>query len=317
MGLRAAAAFAALLALVSGPILAETMGVRGTATWLEIYGAETGAVYANGAPAPCCFIATGATARDAANNWQWIGVMDGGVDALYRFDASGTRTSLTLPANHRVEALGFDLVHGELVALLHDRALNRRVVQRHVSVSGAVLATSVVADSTGSALRAGMSSWSTQRCAFLTIGQRSIDPALGLLSIGFDGSVQFFASSDANETQALAVDPANGNLYALKHSATTATTALHRITLSGSNATFVAVGSGESGCCFVLAGTSVIDGGRFQSFAYPIGSLTPTLYRFDLISGAASPVPTTAPSAGLQVDTSVPSTAFLFRDGFE
>ena len=315
MGLRAVAF--ALLALAGTSTLAETLGVRGTATLLEVYGAETGTVYANGAPAPCCFIATGATARDAGNNWQWIGAVDAGADVLYRFDQSGVRTSLVLPANHRVEALAFDLPRNELVALLQDRLLDRRVVQRHAAATGAVLATSVVADSTGSQLRAGVSTWSATRRAFLVIGQRSVDPAIGLLSIGHDGLVQFFASSDAGDTQALAVDPANGNLFALRHLSATATTVLHRITLGGSNAGFVAIGSGEAGCCFVLAGTSVIDGGRFQSFAYPIGPTTATLYRFDLVTGAASPLPTSDPSAGLQVDAALPVTTFLFRDGFE
>ena len=87
--------------------------------------------------------------------------------------------------------------------------------------------------------------------------------------------------------------------------------------LGGSNAAFTAIGAGESGCCFVLAGTAVVDSNRFQVYAYPIGSVMPTLYRFDLVSGAASPLPTTAPSAGLHVDASVPVNVFLFRDGFE
>ena len=315
MGVRAVALM--LLALASTSALGETMGVRGTAALLEIYGAETGTVYANGGPSPCCFIATGATARDAATNRQWVGAIDGGMATLYRFDQDGVRTSLALTAGHVVEALAFDGPRNELVALLHDHVLDQRVVQRHAAATGAVLGTSIVADSVGSRLRAGVSTWSTARRAFLVIGQRDVDPQIGVLSIGFDGQVRYLASPDAASTQALAIAPANGNLYALLHDAATATTTLHQVTLGGANAAFVAIGSGEAGCCFVLAGTAVADGGRFQSFAYAIGSVTPTLYRFDLATGAASPLPTTAPSAGLMVDAVVPITAFLFRDGFE
>lgn len=315
MDLRAAAT--GLLLLANASAGAETLGVRGTATLLEIYGAETGTVYANGAPGPCCFIAAGASARDATNNRQWIGAIDGGADVLYRFDQDGHRTSLALPEGHRVEALGFFELRGELVALLHDRALDRRVVQRYAAASGDALSTAVVADSTGSQLRAGVSAWSGSRRAFLVIGRRSVDAEVGLLSLGANGQVQYFASPDADAVQALAVDPASGNIFALRHLAAAKTTALHQVTLGGSNAAFVAVGGGESDCCFVLAGTAVIDGGQFRAFAYPIGSVTPTLYRFDLATGLASPLPTTAPSAGLHADPVLPVTAFLFRDGFE
>jgi VCBS repeat-containing protein len=306
-----------LLALASVSAFAETLGVRGTASLLEIYGAETGTVYANGAPGPCCFIATGASARDAANNRQWIGAVDDGTDVLYRFDQNGDRASLALPEGHRVEALAFFALRGELVALLHDRSLDRRVVQRYAAESGAVVSTAEVAESTGAQLRAGVSTWSASRRAFLVIGRRSVDAAVGLLSIGTNGQVQYFASPDADATQALAIDPSSGNIFALRHLASTKTTVLHQITLGGANAAFVAIGGGESDCCFVLAGTAAVDGGQFRAFAYPIGSVTPTLYRFDLATGLASPLPTTAPSAGLHVDAALPITAFLFRDGFE
>ena len=315
MDLRAAAI--GLLLLASASASAETLGVRGTSALLEIYGAETGTVYANGAPGPCCFIAAGASARDAANNRHWIGGVDGGADVIYRFDQNGDRISLVLPEGHRVVALAFFNLRDQLVALLHDRTLDRLVLQRYAGGTGSFLSTTVVANSTGSQWRAGVSTWSESRRAFLVIGRRSIDATAGLLSIGASGQAEYFASPDAESVQALAADPANGNIFALRHIASTKTTVLQQITLSDANAAFAAIGSGESDCCFVLAGTAVIDGGQFRAFAYPIGSVTPALYRFDLATGSASPLPTTAPSAGLHVDAALPITTFLFRDGFE
>ncbi len=308
---------ALLLALFAcAPVAAEIIGVRGSQGPLEIYGAETGTIYANGTPEPCCFIATGATARDAVNNWQWIGGVEGGVDVLYRFDAEGTRTALVLPASVRVEALAFDAPRNEVVALLRNRTNDELSVQRYASSTGAALTPNPVASDCCS-LRAGLSTWSPQRRGFLVIGQRSGDAAVGMFGIGFDGVVQAFTAPAAETVQALSVNTANGLIYALRHDPTSATSTLHQVTLGGSNAAFTAIGAGESGCCFVLAGTAVVDASRFQVFAYPIGSVTPTLYRFDLVSGAASPLPTTAPSAGLHVDASVPVNVFLFRDGFE
>ena len=64
------------------------------------------------------------------NNWQWIGAVDGGVDVLFRFDAVGTRTALTLPAGFRVDALAFDAPRNEVVALLRDRVAGRFEEQR-------------------------------------------------------------------------------------------------------------------------------------------------------------------------------------------
>ena len=307
---------AVLLALLAAPVAAEIVGVRGSAGALEIYGAETGTIYANGVPAPCCFIATGATARDAVNNWQWIGAVDGGVDVLYRFDAVGTRTALTLPAGFRVDALAFDAPRNEVVALLRDRVAGGLSVRRHAASTGASLALTPVASDCCS-LRAGLSTWSPQRRGFLVIGQRSGDAGAGVFGIGFDGVVQAFTAPAAETVQALSVNTANGLVYALRHDQASATSTLHQVILGGSNAAFTAIGAGESGCCFVLAGTAVVDSNRFQVYAYPIGSVMPTLYRFDLVSGAASPLPTTAPSAGLHVDASVPVNVFLFRDGFE
>ena len=69
---------AVLLALLAAPVAAEIVGVRGSAGALEIYGAETGTIYANGVPAPCCFIATGATARDAGAIAAVLHAMCGG-----------------------------------------------------------------------------------------------------------------------------------------------------------------------------------------------------------------------------------------------
>ncbi|HWT14273.1 MAG TPA: hypothetical protein VN581_00720 [Patescibacteria group bacterium] len=310
---RAALLFALL---ASTPIAAEIIGVRGSSGMLEIYGAETGTIYANGAPGPCCFIATGATARNAANDWQWVGAVDGGVGVLYRFDAMGARSSLDLPANARVVALAFDAPRNELVALLRDAVAGDLSVLRYAYGAETTFTPNPVASDCCN-LRAGLSTWSPQRRSFLLIGQRTGDVDVSLVEIGFNGSVQSYTAPAAAAVQALSVDTASGLIYALLHDSASATTTLQQVSIGGTNAAFSAIGSGESGCCFVLAGTAVIDGGRFQAFAYPIDSVTPTLYRFDLVTGAASPLPTTAPSAGLQVDAALPVTAFLFRDGFE
>ena len=59
----------ALLALLLiGSADAEVLGVRGSTNQIEFYGVETNTSLVNPMPSPCCGIAVGASARDAAGN---------------------------------------------------------------------------------------------------------------------------------------------------------------------------------------------------------------------------------------------------------
>ena len=57
--------YALLALLLVGSADAEVLGVRGSQSQIEFYGAESNSLLLNPMPNPCCGIAVGASARDA------------------------------------------------------------------------------------------------------------------------------------------------------------------------------------------------------------------------------------------------------------
>ena len=304
--------------LAAGSAGAEVLGVRGTSTQIEFYGAETNTPLVNPTPAPCCGIGVGASARDAATNRHWLGTFSVATGTrLHVINADGTATPLAFDSSERIEALAFDSQHQEMLVLARRSDVDGLRVHRHDAASGLLVASNDVSG-TCCVLRAGVSTWSNTLRAFIVVGQSAVDQPPALLAIRHDGVVSAHVSGLAARTTALAVHPAHQTLYGL-HTPDDAApaTGLYQIALDPAVATYSAIGVPEPGCCFVLAGPSAISGNTLQVHARAFASIDAALHQFDLGTGAVTVMPTSPTAAALHDDTSVPVSLALFRDGFE
>jgi len=309
----------ALLALfLVGGADAEVMGVRGSQSQIEFYGAESNTLLLNPMPNPCCGIAIGASARDANSNRHWLGTTSATTGTrLHAIDASGIATQLLFDSSERIEALAYDSPRQELLALVRRSDADGLRVHRYGAATGLALGSANVAG-TCCTLRSGVSAWSNSQRAFVVVGRDAVDQPLAIWVIRHDGSASSHASALAATTTALAINQSTLTLYGLQTTdAAMATTTLYQIALGAGIAGYANVGAGEVDCCFVLAGPAAIANGKLQVYARPLLSSSAALHQFDLATGVVTVLPTTAPAAALHDDAAVPVLVVLFRDGFE
>lgn len=309
----------ALLALLLiGSADAEVLGVRGSSSQIEFYGVETNTLLLNPMPSPCCGIAVGASARDAAGNRHWLGTFSAADGTrLHAVDASGQTTPLSFDSSERIEAMAYDAPRQELLTLVRRSDADGLRIHRYGAGSGQLIASADVSG-TCCQLRSGVSTWSNNLRAFVAAGRSAPDQAVALLVIHHDGLVDAHLSLLAATTTVLAVHPATQVLYGLQTpDESMPTTTLFQIALGAGVATYSAIGAGEADCCFVLAGPAAIANGKLQVYARPLSSTDAALHQFDLGTGAVMVLPTVAPAAALHDDATVPVLVVLFRDGFE
>jgi hypothetical protein len=234
--------------------------------------------------------------------------------------------SMTAPAGLYFSALVFDPASSSVLGLLSDpgEALPTQAFAVATN-AGTLFGTPIYAATAAGCCRLtrGVAAWRAATGELFAVGRRAGDSEDQLLRFDFAGSALPDAYPVADDRiVALAVDAADGSLYALARSALDFTY-LTRITYTtpGTPVTLSAIGSAPATCCYVAAGPAAIDGAGSARALYALtrDATAPTamqLSRFDFSSGNPVIVNAAIEGYGLWTDAAA-SLDRIFADGFD
>ena len=290
-------------------------------------------------PAGRLLVAVGAVAADAGRDLVYVAInpdpavsaagTPGSIRALAYGSTAAPPGGLDAPIGRYFAALTYDPALARLVGVVADPTGVAAASVFTVSTNaGAAFGVPAYVDAVAGCCQftSGIAAWRASTQELFLVGRRSGDTEDQLLR--FDVGVSGPSMPDAypiaggDRVAALAIDASTGTLYALARSAMDFTY-LASVTWSapGSPASFAAIGSAPSGCCYIAAGQATIDGapGARALFALTRDTNTPAamrLSRFDFSSGNPVVVNAAMQGYGLWTDP-VAMLDRIFADGFD
>jgi len=235
--------------------------------------------------------------------------------------------SMLAPAGLYFSALAFDAPSSSVVGFVSDPtgATSTQVFAVPTNGGTAFGVPGYMATAPGCcSLTRGVVAWRASTRELFAVGRRTGDSEDQLLRFDVGGGV---ALPDAypvagDRVVALAVDAADGSLYAIARSVLDFSY-LVRITYTtaGTPVTLSAIGSAPATCCYVAAGPATIDGAGTARALYALtrdaqAPVAMQLSRFDLASGNPTVVNAAIEGYGLWTDAAA-SLDRIFADGFD
>jgi hypothetical protein len=264
----------------------------------------------------CCAVQAGSVAADTVNHRVFFiaNRTDGADLYAFAYGASASLSSHPLSNGQRVTHLAYDAAHSRLVGLAVTDAGVVDVITVAPS-TGTVTVTGTLGASCCT-LRAGVGAYAPSAGIFYAVGKRSGDTNDQLLAIAINsGTLSNAYDLGSERIGQLVVD--GSALYALSYSQSAGVMRPGVFAFAPAYA-FAPIGAGTGACCFVLAGSAVIDHATNRLTAVTRASSTsgPFVVRgFSLSSGAVT-VGKTLTAMGLFEDS---ATLFdrIFADSFE
>lgn len=305
---------ATLPSAASAVILAVTPNAQGDLHVVDVNSLNSSVAQS----ANCCAVQTGTVSAQAASDRVYFIANDNGVARLYTFEygMSGTVASVAISAGYRISHMAYDSLRQRLVALLSadddtTQLATLDPASGNVTVTGAP-------GSGCCMLRSGVIAYAASSDLLYAVGRRSTDTSDQLFAFAVTtGTLQAAYPLGTATIAQLLYD--SGNLYALSYDATADTLQPARISFSPGFA-LNTIGTGNSGCCFVLAGSMAFDPANNALVAVTRSSATPAspfvIRSFSLGDGSAT-IGNPLTANGLFYDRYANLVDRIFADGFE
>lgn len=265
--------------------------------------------------ADCCAVQSGSVAADTLNHRVFFVANDFGFAALYiyMYGIPSSVDSIGLGSGRRVSHLVYDPLHQRLAAIIADDGggIDLATLARS---SGVVVTGALGPDCCQ--LRAGVAAYDATADIFYAVGRRSTDGADQLFAFSIANGTLLAAYPLGSESvSALVLD--GSLLYALSYDAASDALRAATITFTPGFA-LTPIGSGATGCCFVLAGSAVLDHTRNALVALTRASTTAEAFAiraFSLTDGTVAQG--NALNANGLFEDSVALSDRIFADDFE
>lgn len=299
--------------LALAAVLALTPNVHG-----DVHVIDTESLYSSIAQAAdCCAVQAGSVAARPGNDRVYF-IANDGVAQLFALDYGlpGSVASIGIGGGNRISHMAYDALRQRLVALLV--ADNGTTSVGALDPASGIVTITGVLDPDCCVLRSGVVAYSANADLLYAIGRRSADSTDQLFAFAVTtGTLQAAYPLGTAVVAQLLFD--NGTLYALAYDPPTDTLRPATITFAPGFA-LNTIGTGSSGCCYVLAGSMARDGEHKTLVAITrasSASAAPFAIRsFSLANGSAT-IGNALTANGLFYDGNASLLDRIFADGFE